>query len=253
MSRIFSNNQVLMQDLAFTGSSPNCPTVTGTVEYRLQIDTQSAGSVVASQFVSVLPPTQPTITPFPTPIQPPLINFFVVNTNQISLGQCVNLTWSFNGSNLISTQLFRNELLIANGLSPSDSRQDCPINTGTQQYRLQLTSLTSGVAQSSVFVNVSNPTPTVPPVPSIQSFTANPEVIEQGDCVSLSWTFSAPGQVNSQLLRDGQTLASNLSFQGGFQDCISVEIETGEVRYILRIDYAPGGVIAAERVVSVNP
>jgi polar amino acid transport system substrate-binding protein len=253
LSRIFSNNQLILQDMASTGSSPNCPPNTGTVEYRLQIDTQSAGSAVASQFVTVLPSTQPTITPFLTPVQPPLINFFVVDNSQIALGQCVNLSWAFSGSNLISAQLFRNDNLIGNGLFPSESQQDCPDSIGTQQYRLQLTSLTSGTAQSSVFVNVSSPTPTIPPVPVIQTFTAQPNIIQQGDCVNLSWAFTAPGQVNSQLLRNGQTIASNVSFQGGFQDCINFEVTEGQVHYTLRIDYAPGGVVAADRIVSVNP
>ena len=239
--------------MAYTGSSPNCPPNIGPVEYRLQIDTQSAGSAVASQFVSVLPPTQPTFTPFPTPVQPPLINFFVVDDNQISLGQCVNLTWSFNGSNLISTQLFRNDTLIDDGLFPSSSIQDCPINTGTQQYRLQLASLTAGTAQSSVFVNVSNVIPTTPPIPVIQSFTAQPNNIEQGACVNLNWSFTAGGQVSSQLLRDGETIATNVSFQGGFQDCINFEVTDQQLRYTLQINYAPGGIIAADRIVSVNP
>jgi polar amino acid transport system substrate-binding protein len=253
LSRIFANNQLILQDMAYTGSSSNCPPNTGTVEYRLQIDTQTAGSAVASQIVTVLPPTQPTFTPFPTPAQPPVINFFVVDNSQIALGQCVNLSWSFSGSNLFSTQLFRNDNLIGTGLFPSDSRQDCPDTTGTQQYRLQLNSLTSGTAQSSVFVNVTSPSPTTPPIPVIQSFTAQPNVIQQGDCVNLSWAFTAPGQVNSQLLRNGETIASNVSFQGGFQDCINFEITEGQVRYTLQIDYAPGGVIAADRVVAVNP
>jgi hypothetical protein len=182
-----------------------------------------------------------------------LINFFVVDNSQIPLGQCINLNWSFNGTNLIATELFRNDTLIDNGLFPSDSQQDCPGNLGTQQYRLRVTSLTSGSVQTSVFVNVVNSVPTTPPIPVIQSFTAQPNKIDQGGCVSLNWSFTAPGQVNSQLLRDGQTLASNLSFQGGFQDCINVEIQSGQVRYTLRIDYAPGGTIAADRVISVNP
>jgi polar amino acid transport system substrate-binding protein len=253
MSRIFSNNQLLLQDMAYTGSAPNCPPNTGTVEYRLQIDTQTAGSAVASQFVFVLPPTQPTFTLFPTPALPPLINFFVVDNDQIQLGQCVNLTWSFSGSNLITTELFRNNSLIDNGLLPSGSQQDCPGNLGSHEYRLRVTSLTSGVAQSSVFVNVLNPTPTSPSIPVIQSFTAQPTSIQQGGCVNLNWSFTAPGQVNSQLLRDGQTVASNLSYQGGFQDCLNVEILNGQVHYTLQIDYAPGGTITADRSVSVTP
>jgi hypothetical protein len=186
-------------------------------------------------------------------VQVPVINFFVVDNSQIPLGQCVTLSWAYSGSNLISTQLFRNNTLIDSGLFPNDSHQDCPDNTGTQQYRLQLNSLTSGTAQSSVFVNVFSPTPTVPLAPVIQSFTAQPGVIDQGGCVTLNWSFTAPSQVNSQLLRDGQTLASNLSFQGGFQDCLNVEILNGQVNYTLRIDYAPGGTVIANRIVSVNP
>lgn len=253
MSRIFSNNQLLLQDMPYTGSAPNCPPNTGTVEYRLQIDTQAAGSAVASQFVYVVPPLQPTFTPFPIPVQPPLISFFVVDNTQISLGQCINLSWSFSGSNLIAAELFRNNTLIGNGLLTTDSQQDCPGNFGQEEYRLRITSLNAGAAQASVFVNVINPAPTTPPIPVIQSFTTQPSIIQQGDCVNLNWSFTAPGQVNSQLLRDGQTIASNLSFQGGFQDCLNVEITTGQVRYTLQIDYAPGGTIAANRSVTVNP
>ena len=252
-SRIFTNNQLLFQDLPNTGSAPNCPAASGIVEYRLQIDTQSAGSAVASQFVSVLPLPQTTNTPVPTPLNPPTINSFVVDDNQISLGQCINLTWSFSGSNLTATELFRNNTLIDNRLFPSDSQQDCPASTGTQQYRLQLTSLTSGITQSSVSVNVTGPVPTTPPIPVIQTFTVQPNKIDQGGCVNLNWSFTAPGQVNSQLLRDGQAIASNLSFQGGFQDCLDVEILNGQVQYSLRIDYAPEGTVSADRIVSVNP
>ena len=71
--------------------------------------------------------------------------------------------------------------------------------------------------------------------------------------MNLNWSFTAPGQVNSQLLRDGQAIASNLSFQGGFQDCLDVEILNGQVQYSLRIDYAPEGTVSADRIVSVNP
>ena len=252
-SRIFSNGLLLFQDLPYTGSAPNCPPTPGIVEYRLQIDTQSAGSAVASQIVSVLPPTMSTNTPIPTPVQPPLIKLFVVDDNQIPLGQCINLTWSFSGSNLTASELFRNNTLIDDRLFPSDSQQDCPASTGTQQYRLKLTSLTSGVTQSSVLVNVTGPVPTTPPIPVIQSFTVQPNKIDQGGCVNLNWSFTAPGQVNSYLLRDGQTIASNLSFQGSFQDCLNVEILNGQVQYGLRIDYAPEGTVAADRVVSVNP
>ncbi len=253
LSRIFANNQLLLQDMPFTGSAPACPPNTGSVEYRLQIDTPAAGSANSSQFVTILPAFQPTFTPFPIPAQLPLINYFVTDNTQVTLGQCVNLSWFFSGSNLIATEIFRNNALIDNGLLPTDTLQDCPNSTGQQEYRLRITSLTSGVAQLSVFVNVINATPTTPAIPAILSFTAQPGTVDQGDCVNLNWSFTAPGQVNSQLTRDGQTLASNLSFQGGFRDCLNVEIPNGQVRYILQIDYAPGGAITANRVVAVNP
>jgi polar amino acid transport system substrate-binding protein len=253
LSRIFANNQLLLQDMPFTGSAPACPPNTGSVEYRLQIDTSTAGSANSSQSVTILPAFQPTLTPFPTPAQFPLINYFVTDTTQVALGQCVNLSWFFSGSNLIATEIFRNNALIDNGLLPGDTLQDCPVSTGQQEYRLRITSLNSGVAQSSVFVNVITSTPTTPAIPAIISFTTQPATVDQGDCVNLNWSFTASGQVNSQLTRDGQTLASNLSFQGGFRDCLNVEIPNGQVRYILQIDYAPGGTITANRVVAVNP
>jgi len=252
LARIFANNQLLSQDMPLTGNAPNCPSFSGTIEYRLQVDSQSAGSANASQIVTVLPPLAPTFTPFPTPIQYPIINYFVADDDLLNLGQCVNLSWSFRGSNLIATELLRNNSLIGSGLFSSNSQQDCPTRVGQYEYRLRITSLSAGTAQANVFVNVVFPGPTEAPTPVIQSFTVQPNSIQPGGCVNLSWSFTAPGQVSSQLLRDGQSIASNLSYQGGFQDCLSAASLSGQVQYTLQITYGQS-VATADRFVQVNP
>jgi hypothetical protein len=124
------------------------------VEYRLVLDSLASGSTAASQLVNIFPITQPTSPPPPTPEQPPVIFFFTVDATEIAIGQCINLTWSFGGSNLVSTQLFRNGEVIASNLAASGSQQDCPPQPGQIIYTLQVDTDFAGSAQESEFVRV---------------------------------------------------------------------------------------------------
>jgi polar amino acid transport system substrate-binding protein len=153
-SRIFRNGVLLLFDIPASGSAPDCPPGTGQVEYRLVLDSLASGSTAASQLVNIFPITQPTAPPPPTPEQPPVIFFFTVDATEIAIGQCINLTWSFGGSNLVSTQLFRNGEVIASNLAASGSQQDCPPQPGQIIYTLQVDTDFAGSAQESEFVRV---------------------------------------------------------------------------------------------------
>jgi polar amino acid transport system substrate-binding protein len=158
LSRLFRNGQLIQQDLPFSGSYPDCPPGPGRVEYRLNVDVSSAGSAVSVQVVEVFQPAQPTPTPEPTAEQPPTIAYLLVDNNEITIGQCVNLTWSFSGSSLVAATMFRNDQPIASDLVPTGSLTDCPDVAGQMEYRLRVDSEFAGSAQASQFVNVVGPT-----------------------------------------------------------------------------------------------
>lgn len=158
-TRIFRNGQVILQDMPLSGSYSDCPPTTGRIEYRLQVDSEAAGSAVASQFVDVIPVTQPTSTPQPTPEQPPVIDYFTADPTSIPLGNCVYLSWSFHGSSLAGAVLTRNGEPILSDLALTGSQQDCPPAAGQVEYSLKVSSEFAGTAEQKQFVNVTVPEP----------------------------------------------------------------------------------------------
>jgi hypothetical protein len=156
-SRIFRSADVILIDMPLSGSFTDCPPGTGIVEYRLIIDSQSAGSAVALQAVNIIPNTQPTPTPQPTEEPPPVIHSFDTDLNEIQVGQCVNLSWEFSGTSLVGSQLTRNGEVIGSDLPPTGTQQDCPPQAGQTEYHLKVDSEFSGSVQQSLFVNVLSP------------------------------------------------------------------------------------------------
>jgi hypothetical protein len=218
------------------------------MEYRLVLDSAAAGSVAASQFVTIFPNTQPTLPPPPTPEQPPQIIFFNVDTSNLSLGECVNLSWSYSGSSIVNAQITRNNELIGTDAPPLGSQQDCPAQVGQYLYVLRVDSEYSGFTQASQSVRVRNPQPSGP---VINSFSAQPDQITLGQCVSLNWVISADNQSFASLSRNGEVIASEVSFTGSFQDCINDPNLAGQVLYLLRVT-GPGGSAAAQDTVQVE-
>jgi hypothetical protein len=158
-TRIFRNGQVILQDMPLSGSYSDCPPTTGRIEYRLQVDSEAAGSAVASQFVDVIPVTKPTATPQPTPEQPPVMDYFTADPTSIPLGNCVYLSWSFHGSSLAGAVLTRNGEPILSDLALTGSQQDCPPAAGQVEYSLKVSSEFAGTAEQKQFVNVTVPEP----------------------------------------------------------------------------------------------
>jgi polar amino acid transport system substrate-binding protein len=221
LTRLFRGDQVLLQDIPYSGGTTDCPPGTGQMEYRLVIDSEFAGSAHASQFVDVTPHTDPTPTPNPTPEHPPVIEHFSVDNHEIHLGQCVDLSWSFRGSSLALTQLLRNNEVISSDLAPSGSQQDCPPDPGHIEYRLEVDSEFSGAAHQSRFVNVLNPAPSEGSASVITSFTAGFDQVDIGVSVNLSWSFTGTSLASAVLTRNGALIQSDIPLEGNFEDCIT--------------------------------
>lgn len=249
-SRIFRNDVLYWFDLPQTGSTTDCPPGTGQVEYRMVIDSAAAGSTSASQVVTIVPPVQPTVPPPPTPAQPPQIIFFNLDDPDIDLGQCVTLSWSYSGSNIVNATLFRNASPIFNNLPALGQQQDCPNAAGQYTYLLKVDSAYSGSAQASQFLRVRSPGPAKP---VINSFSASPGQVSLGQCVALSWSISAEGQARADLYRNGQVIANEVSFNGSFQDCLNDPAIGSPIVYALAVSGQGGTVTANQNVELLLP
>ena len=94
-AQLFRNGEVIGSDLAPSGLQQDCPPVTGNVEYRIQVDSEFAGSATRSQVI--------TVAQAQAPEQPPQITSFSANPAQIGLtNTCTTLTWSVSGSSIAS-------------------------------------------------------------------------------------------------------------------------------------------------------
>ena len=155
-SRIFRNGERILKDMPFESAFSDCPPGTGQVEYRLQVDTAAAGSAQALQYVEVNPEAEPTDTPFPTEA-PPVIIEFQVNPDEIEMGVCVDIIWSFEGQSLALAQLFRDGVVILQDLPFQGNTQDCPDYPGQIAYRLLISSEFGGTTERTRYLNVLAP------------------------------------------------------------------------------------------------
>ncbi len=80
---------------------------------------------------------EPTATPEPTlpPVLKPEIDSFEVDPEEISLSQCVELSWSTSGGTT-EVDVFRGEYEVWDNAPLQGSVQDCPDEAGAVDYRL---------------------------------------------------------------------------------------------------------------------
>ena len=86
-----ANGEVLWEPAPTTGNTQHCPTALGTVTYVLEA-TGPGGTTSAQQQVEVIPEEKPVPPP-----EDPVIYVFDVSPNQITVGNCVNVTYSAGG------------------------------------------------------------------------------------------------------------------------------------------------------------
>ena len=142
--RLLRNNNLIAQDMPANGATQDCPNAPGTLTYSLQIISVSkfgAQEDVTVNVVGSLP-------------EPPAISLFEAVPDQLSVGQCVELTWQFSGDDLALAQIFRGDQVIGNDLAANGVLEDCPAEPGQIIYRLQVDAEFGGSAQKSIFVTV---------------------------------------------------------------------------------------------------
>lgn len=264
--RLSRNGAVVLDNGPVNSSGlQDCLDQSGTTTYVLEAFGGGQSAIAQAQ-VDISAPEQPTPTPQP---QAPVINSFVVDRTNITFGDCINLSWQFGGDSLASSQLFRNDEMIASDIPLSGSQQDCPPSSGNVAYQLKVDSEFGGIAQQFQYVSVEDvggasqlpetpPTdsgegavqlPEVPPV--IESFTTDTTQIDVGGCVNLAWSFSGTSLVGARLLRNGVEIVTDVATLGTYQDCIADDSFVGTVIYRLVVDSEFAGSSAAEQFVTV--
>lgn len=178
---------------------------------------------------------------------PVIQNFVITPGYQITLGQCVNITWNVTG-NANSVRLTRNSTVIVNNGPINGSIQECPPQTGEYVYTLQAIG-TTGQATAQRILNVITQ-PGQGPV--INSFNVSPNQFPTNSCTTVSWNVSNATFVSVTRNNVGLPQATSASaLTGSFQDCISTP---GNYVYQLQAQSASGQTAVQQRTANVfNP
>jgi ABC-type amino acid transport substrate-binding protein len=153
------NGQIVQDNAGLNGQEQDCLGAVGTYNFQL-VAADNTGQTSTQDVNVQVVQTQP---PTPTPEAPPVITFFAVTSDgtnvvsQVNLGDCVFLTWGFQGTSLAATSLSRNGVSIYSDFGPNESYKDCledPALVGTVQYRLKVDSEFSGSATRDTQVEV---------------------------------------------------------------------------------------------------
>lgn len=255
LTRIFRDDQVILQDVPYSGNAQDCPPGTGTVTYRLVVDSEFGGSAKTKQDINIIPFENPTPTPPPEPEQPPVIAAFNANPDQIDSGDCIELSWSFSGTSLAQAQIFRDGQTILSDAPVSGNLEDCPPAPGHVEYLLQVDSEFSGSAQASQFIDVYQPRqgqlPEIPP--QIDYFEANPTQLYAGDELTLRWSFQGTSLTAARILQNEQEIAADIPNSGDLRVTIDPGLEGSTVTYTLIIDSEFSGSDRVEVQVEVLP
>ena len=236
--------------VAPTGSSVECPPITTTYELR----------VVKRD--SSLEVRQTTIYVQPKPGAPIIERFTVDPPSQITLGQCLDITWQVSG-NVDKVKILRDQVALWDNAPVSGTMQDCPQTAGRKNYIIDATGPggTSRLQRTITVVAPVEPTdtpvisPTPPPVtptptpnpPVIYSFIVDPSSIQSGGCTQLSWQVG--GDVNLiRITRNGDVLLDNAPFSGSEQDCLNT---SGSYMYRIDAEGDAGRVESAEETLTV--
>ncbi|MEZ4769565.1 MAG: transporter substrate-binding domain-containing protein [Caldilineales bacterium] len=244
--------------VAGTGSRQECPQQTTTYYLRVVMQDNSVQT------------RQQTINVTPVGNAPQIYSFSINPTGQIQAGQCVTLQWNVGGASINDIFLSRDNQPLWDGAPYQGTFQDCPPGTGQKTYLLKATG-PGGSNQATQSINVTGGQPTntpvppptntplppptntpvpptstpVPQPPSISSFSAIPDQITLGECVTLSWSFSGQSLAASTITRDGQPIASDVAQNGSQQDCPP---NAGTVNYTLQVDSEVGSTSQSDQV-----
>jgi ABC-type amino acid transport substrate-binding protein/heat shock protein HslJ len=230
------------QDHGVTGeeSRVECPPVTTT--YFLRVVKLDGSVEVPSITIHVeAVATAPQITRFT--VDPP---------GQITLGQCVTIRWEVKGD-VDRVNIGANGAPLWEGAPQSGKLDNCPPGTGAVAYGIEAVG-PGGTSRQQQTINVvdpatATPEPTAAPeAPVIHAFSVDPNQIETGGCVEVSWSVGG-GTSYARILRNGAVVLDNAGFTGQETDCLD---QPGGYTYRLEA-YNPAQESAAEeRSVSVT-
>jgi polar amino acid transport system substrate-binding protein len=155
-AQLFRNGDVIGADLAPSGIQQDCPPFAGSIEYRIQVDSEFAGSAQRSQVVTVAEARPPE--------QPPQITSFFADPPQINLpNTCTTLSWSYSGTSIASVSLTRsdqngNRVVLSEGdaTSPYQDCVDASLMGQTLIYELTVSSEFAGSDQQQLSVPFPN-------------------------------------------------------------------------------------------------
>jgi ABC-type amino acid transport substrate-binding protein len=158
--RLTRNGAVVLDRAGPSGSLQDCLTEPTTFIYRLEAFNHAGQATAQERTVTVQAP------PTPAPPQAPVIKSFNASAKDITVGQCVVLSWEFSGATA-TTLLKRNNDVIAQDFPSPGSHQDCPPAPGGITYLLIVSSEQSSAnAAQSVMVYAAVPAPAPAPLPA---------------------------------------------------------------------------------------
>ena len=229
------------QDHGVTGEENRveCPPVTTT--YYLRVVNQDGSVEVPSITIYVeAVATAPQIT-----------RFTVDPAGQITLGQCVTVRWEVKGD-VDKVTIGANGAPLWEGAPLTGKLDNCPPGTGNVAYGIEAVG-TGGTSRQQQTINVvdvatATPVPTAAPeAPVIQAFSVDPNQIQAGECVDVSWS-AGGGASYTRILRNGAVVLDNAGFSGHETDCLD---QPGGYTYRLEAYNPANQSVAEERAVSV--
>jgi polar amino acid transport system substrate-binding protein len=153
--------------------------------------------------------SNPTPTPVPTQTPSPQIVFFA-DPEQINQGDCSTLNW--HTENVSAVYLYpQGQPWQNNGVQGIGQRMVCPSQTTTYELRVVKTNGTVEIRNATVHVTPVNNAPV------ISRFTAEPNQINPGDCVLLTWRVE--GANDTVLYRENVVIWPGAPTNGSVQDC----------------------------------
>jgi polar amino acid transport system substrate-binding protein len=204
------------------------------------------------------------VTPLP-PTAPVIARFTTDPGFQISVGQCVNLTWDVQGE-VTRVTLTNNGAVIWDSAPVRGTFQNCPSGTNVASYVIDVSGPGgSNRAQRDIMVVTPatptppltalpplTPTPIVTPSPAapiINVFTINPGAVTLQLCATLSWDVS--GNVNSvRIFRGGVVILDNGMLAGTVLECPTT---LGNLTYRIEARSLAGQLTTRDLTLIVNP
>jgi ABC-type amino acid transport substrate-binding protein/heat shock protein HslJ len=221
------------QQVAASGKATEYPPYS--MNYYLHVDQMNGATIERRIWITVNP----------APANAPDIEYISATPPQILLGESTRIDWSIKGD-VSNVKLLVDNNLVLDGAPLVGNYPDIPTTVGTHVYTLQAsgpggtdTQQTSVNVQTQPTPETPEPvvpteTPTPPPVPDppeIQNFTVAPTSIEQGQCVTISWT-AGGGTTRLTLSRDAGVIWEGGELNNSIPDC-DLPAEPGIVQYTL--------------------